>query len=128
MARGAVPHGLRSRVTTSCGFFAVVSNTMRLFDAELATNSRVPLGDRATAIGSAPTPIVFVTVNAYRSTTETVPSRELATYAVEPLGWMATLLGSRPTAISPYLRGTSDDKTSKTEIVFCSGLTLTSRK
>src|SRR5437763_15826689 len=104
-ARGAVPNGLRSIVLRKVGGYWVVLKTIRLFDAELATYSRDPLGDRASAIGSAPTRNWPIRFSPTTSTTVTVPSAGLATYAVALSGAMATLAGSVPTLISPSFTG-----------------------
>src|SRR5205814_1630706 len=77
MARGAVPNGLRSTVAVTA--FVAVLITDRLLDAELATYSVLPAGDRAKAAGSTPTAIVLVTASVCRFTTDTVPPAALAT-------------------------------------------------
>ena len=100
-----------------------VSTTMRLFDAELATYRRLPFGESATAIGSAPTRIVPLTLPDGMLNTETVPSPALATYAVLLSGCAAILVGSRPTPISACLC-TLCGVGRSTVTVLTSGLTL----
>src|SRR5678816_1209699 len=101
-----------------------VSITETLFEAELATYRRVPFGDSANALGSAPTVTVRRMCRDGIVRIETVPSKAFATYAVWLFGCIATLLGSRPTGISDCFLS-SWGRMRKTVIVFASGLTVT---
>jgi hypothetical protein len=83
-ARGEVPKGLRSTVAMTA--FVAVSMTDRLLEAALATYSRVPFGDSATPMGSAPTAMVLVTLSVVRLSTDTEPLNALATYVRTPSG------------------------------------------
>src|SRR5262249_23943951 len=77
MARGEVAEALRSTVATTALVAVLITDSE--LEAALATYNRVPLGDRATAIGSAPTVTVLLTDSVCKFTTETVPLNELAT-------------------------------------------------